>query len=77
LDEPSLGLSPKVMSEIFEKIVEIKNQGVAVLMVEQNAKAGAAIADRIYLLETGRVVLAGGREILEHEKIKHVYLGGV
>lgn len=77
LDEPSLGLSPVMMQGIFEKLVELKKKGVGILLVEQNAKAASAIADKIYLLENGQVVLSGGREILEHEKIRHVYLGGV
>ena len=77
LDEPSLGLSPVMMQGIFEKLVEFKKKGIGTLLVEQNAKAASAIADKIYLLENGHVVLSGGREILEHEKIKHVYLGGI
>ncbi|MDO8581451.1 MAG: ABC transporter ATP-binding protein [bacterium] len=77
LDEPSLGLSPVMMQGIFEKLVELKKQGIGTLLVEQNAKAASAIADKIYLLENGQVVLSGGREILAHEKIKRVHLGGV
>lgn len=78
LDEPSLGLSPIMTQGVFEKIVELKKErGIGTLLVEQNAKAASAIADKIYLLENGQVVLSGGREILAHEKIKHVYLGGV
>lgn len=77
LDEPSLGLSPKALNEVFQKIVEIKNSGTAVLIVEQNAKQAAKIADQIYLLENGRIVLTGGKEVLEDKKIKQVYLGGV
>lgn len=77
LDEPSLGLSPVMMQGIFEKLVELKKKGIGTLLVEQNAKAASAIADKIYLLESGQVVLSGGREILADEKIKHVYLGGI
>lgn len=77
LDEPSLGLSPAMMQGIFEKLVALKKKGIGILLVEQNAKAASAIADKIYLLENGQIVLSGGREILEHEKIRHVYLGGV
>jgi ABC-type branched-subunit amino acid transport system ATPase component len=78
LDEPSLGLSPVMMESVFEKIVELKEKrGIGTLLVEQNAKAASAIADKIYLLENGQVVLSGGKEVLEDERIKHVYLGGV
>ncbi len=77
LDEPSLGLSPVMMQGIFEKIAELKKKGIGALLVEQNAKAASAIADKIYLLENGQVVLSGGREIMENEKIKHTYLGGM
>ena len=76
LDEPSLGLAPNTMQEIFQKIVEIKNEGTAILMVEQNAKAGCAIADHIIVLEEGKVALEGGKEIMKSEKIRHIYLGG-
>ena len=76
LDEPSLGLSPKLQSELFEIISKLKEEGVAVLIVEQNAKKAIAIADKIYLLEDGKVVLKGGKDIVKHTKIKEVYLGG-
>ena len=76
LDEPSLGLAPKIQSDIFKKIVEIKNRGISVLLVEQNAKKACEIADRIYLLENGEEVLSGGKEILDNPLIKRVYLGG-
>lgn len=76
LDEPSLGLSPKIMKEIFEKIVEIKNEGVAILIVEQNAKQAVDIADKIYILENGKIALEGGKEILKNEKIRDIYFGG-
>lgn len=77
LDEPSLGLSPVMTQGIFEKIVELKKKGIGTLLVEQNAKAASAIADKIYLLENGHVVLSGGREVLADERIKKVYLGGM
>lgn len=77
LDEPSLGLSPKVIQETFQTIARLRDEGLAILMVEQNARAAAQIADRLYLLEQGRVVLSGGRELLNHPQIRHVYLGGV
>src|SRR3989344_1316857 len=76
LDEPSLGLSPKLQSELFEIISKLKEEGVSVLIVEQNAKKAIEIADRTYLLEDGKVVLKGGKDIIKHTKIKEVYLGG-
>ncbi len=75
-DEPSLGLAPKVAKEIFEKIVEIKNEGVAVLIVEQNAKKAVGIADKTYILENGKIVMQGDKDVLENEKIKDIYFGG-
>ncbi len=76
LDEPSLGLAPKIMKEIFEKIVEIKNEGIAVLIIEQNAKQAIGIADRIYILENGKIVMQGNKDILKSEKIRDIYFGG-
>ncbi len=76
LDEPSLGLAPKTMKEIFEKIQEINKEGTAIIMVEQNAKAACGIADHIYVLEEGKVALHGDKKIMKSEKIKHIYLGG-
>jgi len=76
LDEPSLGLAPKLMKEIFQKIQEIRDEGTAILMVEQNAKAACEIADNIYVLEEGKVALHGDRKIMKTDKIKHIYLGG-
>lgn len=76
LDEPSLGLSPKTVKEIFKKIVEIKNEGVAVLIVEQNAKQAVSIADRTYILENGKIAMEGDKNILQNEKIKNIYFGG-
>jgi branched-chain amino acid transport system ATP-binding protein len=76
LDEPSLGLSPKMMKEIFEKIVEINKDGVAIIIVEQNAKQAVDIADRTYVLEDGKVALTGNKEILKNKKIKDIYFGG-
>ena len=76
LDEPSLGLAPKVTKEIFEKIVEIKNEGVAVLIIEQNAKQAVGIADRTYILENGKMVMQGNKDILKNEKIRDIYFGG-
>jgi branched-chain amino acid transport system ATP-binding protein len=76
LDEPSLGLSPILQKELFQTIVKLKEEGISILIVEQNAKKAIEIADRTYLLEDGKVVLEGGNDILQHEKIKEVYLGG-
>ncbi|MCS7200990.1 MAG: ABC transporter ATP-binding protein [Patescibacteria group bacterium] len=76
LDEPSLGLAPKIQEEVFVKIQEIRDSGISVLLVEQNAKKACEIADRVYLLENGEEVLSGGRDILAHPLIQKVYLGG-
>ncbi|MCX6712485.1 MAG: ABC transporter ATP-binding protein [Candidatus Vogelbacteria bacterium] len=75
MDEPSLGLSPKAMHEIFDVIKEINKEGVSLLIVEQNARAAVEIADRTYVLEMGNVALTGGRDILENDKIKKIYFG--
>jgi branched-chain amino acid transport system ATP-binding protein len=76
LDEPSLGLAPKTMKEIFQKIQDINKEGTAIIMVEQNAKAACEIADHIYVLEEGKVALHGGKEVMKSDKIRHIYLGG-
>lgn len=76
LDEPSLGLSPKLQKELFNIIQSLKDDGIAILIVEQNAKKAIEISDRTYLLENGRIVLFGGKEILQDKRIKKVYLGG-
>jgi len=76
LDEPSLGLSPILQKDIFDMIRKLKADGISMLIVEQNAKKAIEIADRTYLLEDGRIALEGGPEILEHEAIRNVYLGG-
>jgi len=76
LDEPSLGLSPKTTKEVFGRIKEINLSGVAVIIVEQNAKQAVQIASRTYVLEDGHIVLTGGREILEDKRIKNIYFGG-
>ncbi len=75
MDEPSLGLSPKAMHEIFDVIKEINKEGVMILIVEQNARAAVEIADRTYVLEMGKVALSGGRDILDNDKIKRIYFG--
>ena len=77
LDEPSMGLSPLLVKEIFNIIKEINKQGTSILLVEQNAKMALAIADRAYVLETGKIVMSGtGEELLKSEDIKKAYLGG-
>ncbi len=77
LDEPSLGLAPLLVHEIFEIIRKINNDGKTVLLVEQNAFAALSIAHYAYILEVGRVVLEGpGKKLLEDPKVKEAYLGG-
>ena len=76
MDEPSMGLSPIFVSEIFEIIKEFSEEGTTVLLVEQNAKKALSIADRAYVLETGNIVLSGDAKILMNdESIKKAYLG--
>ncbi len=76
LDEPSLGLAPLVVQEIFEIIKTINKEGVTVLLIEQNANMALKIADLAYVLETGTITMSGtGRELLENEAIKEAYLG--
>ncbi len=76
LDEPSMGLAPLIVDQIFEIIAGLKRRGITVLLVEQNAYAGLAIADRGYVMETGRIALHGtGRELLEDSKVRSAYLG--
>ena len=77
LDEPSMGLAPILVKEIFSIIEEINKQGTTVLLVEQNAKMALSIAHRAYVLETGKVVLSGtGNELAESPEIQKAYLGG-
>ncbi|MBI1773739.1 MAG: ABC transporter ATP-binding protein [Proteobacteria bacterium] len=76
LDEPSLGLSPTLVSEIFRLIERLRGQGLAILLSEQNARMSLAIADRAYVIEQGRIALAGrGRELLGRADIAERYLG--
>ncbi len=76
MDEPSMGLSPILVEEIFNIIREISASGTTVLLVEQNAKKALAIADRAYVLETGKIVLSGDAdELMSNESIKKAYLG--
>jgi len=76
LDEPSMGLSPILVEEIFRIIVEINKQGTSILLVEQNAQMALSIANRAYVLETGRIVLSGSaKEIADNPQVKAAYLG--
>jgi branched-chain amino acid transport system ATP-binding protein len=76
LDEPSLGLAPLLVDQILAAVADLKRRGITVLIVEQNAAAALAIADRGYVLETGRVVHAGtGRALLDDPKVRAAYLG--
>ncbi|WP_122646568.1 ABC transporter ATP-binding protein [Enterococcus mediterraneensis] len=77
LDEPSMGLAPIFIKEIFSIVQEINQQGTTILLIEQNAKMALSIADQGYVLETGKVVLSGtGQELLASEEVKKAYLGG-
>ncbi len=76
MDEPSMGLSPIFVNEIFDIIQEVSKGGTTVLLVEQNAKKALSIADRAYVLETGRIVLEGNAaELLQNDSIRKAYLG--
>jgi branched-chain amino acid transport system ATP-binding protein len=76
LDEPSMGLAPILVQQIFDTIIEIRKLGVAVLLVEQNAFLALQIADYGYVIETGEIVLEGpGRELLANSRVKDAYLG--
>ena len=77
LDEPSMGLSPLLVQEIFEIIRDIHKAGMTILLVEQNAQMALSVADRAYVLETGHVVMDGtGAELLTNERVRSAYLGG-
>jgi branched-chain amino acid transport system ATP-binding protein len=77
LDEPSMGLAPILVEEIFAIIKEINSQGVSILLVEQNALMALSVANRGYVLETGRIVLADTAESLLHNpQVQKAYLGG-
>ena len=77
LDEPSMGLAPLLVEQIFEIIGQLHKAGTTILLVEQNAQAALSIADRGYVLETGRIVTSGtGKELLDSPEIKKAYLGG-
>ena len=77
LDEPSLGLAPMLVNEIFRIIMEFKHEGRTILLVEQNAKKALQCADRGYVLETGTIVLTGsGEALLKSAEVQAAYLGG-
>lgn len=77
LDEPSMGLSPILVEEIFDIIAELHKSGTTILLVEQNAQAALSVADRAYVLETGRISLSGtGAELMASDQVRKAYLGG-
>ena len=76
MDEPSMGLSPLLVKEIFKIIEEVHKQGITILLVEQNAKMALSIADRAYVLETGRIKMSGdAKELLSNDDVRKAYLG--
>ncbi|NLD68896.1 MAG: ABC transporter ATP-binding protein [Limnobacter sp.] len=76
LDEPSMGLAPRLVAEIFETIVALREASITILLVDQNARAALAIADRAYVLEIGNIVLSGkGSELLDDPAVQQAYLG--
>ncbi|MEE1181987.1 MAG: ABC transporter ATP-binding protein, partial [Treponema sp.] len=76
MDEPSLGLAPLIVQDIFSIIKEVNKAGVTILLIEQNANMALKTADLAYVLETGKIVLSGtGKELLENESVKEAYLG--
>ncbi len=75
-DEPSLGLAPILVKEIFEMILNIRKEGMTILLVEQNVTQTLAMCDRAYVLENGHIVLEGtGKELMADEKVKEAFLG--
>jgi branched-chain amino acid transport system ATP-binding protein len=77
LDEPSLGLAPTMVATVFRVIQEIRRQGVTVLMVEQNAALALRMADRAYVMESGRIALSGrAADLLDNAEVRRAYLGG-
>ncbi|CAM5311876.1 High-affinity branched-chain amino acid transport ATP-binding protein LivF OS=Lysinibacillus sphaericus OX=1421 GN=livF_2 PE=3 SV=1 [Lysinibacillus sphaericus] len=78
MDEPSMGLAPLMVKNIFNIIEQVNKEGTTVLLVEQNANMALSVADRAYVLETGRIVLSGtAKELQESEQVKAAYLGGM
>lgn len=77
LDEPSMGLAPILVDQIFEIIKNLNKAGTTILLVEQNAQMALSVADRAYVIETGRITLSGtGKELAQSEEVKKAYLGG-
>jgi len=77
MDEPSMGLAPLLVKEIFEIIKDINSRGTTILLVEQNAHMALSIADKAYVIETGEIVLQGpGDQLMKSEEVKKAYLGG-
>ena len=77
LDEPSMGLAPILVDQIFDIIKELHKQGTTILLVEQNARKALQIADRAYVLETGNITLSGtGAELAKSDEVRKAYLGG-
>ena len=77
LDEPSMGLAPILVGQIFDIIKELHKSGTTILLVEQNAEMALAVADRAYVMESGKITLTGtGKELAESDDIKRAYLGG-
>ena len=78
LDEPSLGLAPIIITDIFKLLQEINDAGTTILLVEQNAKMALSISDRGYVLETGKISLSGtGTSLADNPSVKAAYLGGL
>lgn len=78
LDEPSLGLAPIIVANIFDLIKKINSMGTTILLVEQNARMALSISHRGYVIETGRIVLTDtGENLANNEKVKEAYLGGL
>ena len=76
MDEPSLGLAPLVVRDIFSIIKEVNKNGVTILLVEQNANMALQVADKAYVMETGVITLSGsGRELMDNEGVRKAYLG--
>lgn len=77
LDEPSMGLAPILVDQIFDIIKRLRDKGTTILLVEQNAQMALSIADRAYVLETGKITLSGtGKELIQSDEIRKAYLGG-
>jgi len=76
LDEPSMGLAPRLVAEIFAQVAGLKGQGTTILLIDQNARAALAIADRGYVMESGRIVLDGAAQQLLHDpQVQQAYMG--